>query len=67
MELERLDAVRREISRIAEILERLGEMVREATYETVDYIGPARSGVRARRARERVRDTALAGRHTVAF
>ena len=40
--MERLDAIRREIARIAEILERLGEMVREETYETVDYIGPAR-------------------------
>ncbi len=42
VETERLDAMRREISRIAEILERLGEMVEQEKYETVDYIGPAR-------------------------
>jgi PAS domain S-box-containing protein len=62
VEMERLDAVRREISRIAEILDRLGEMVREETYETVDYIGPARMiDLRARRARERKPDPRLAG------
>jgi CheY-like chemotaxis protein len=60
--MERLDAVRREISRIAEILERLGEMVREETYETVDYIGPARMiDLRGRRSRERKPDPRLAG------
>jgi len=42
VELERLDAVRREIGRISEILRRLGEMVEEESYETVDYVGPAR-------------------------
>ena len=42
VELERLDAVRREIARIAEILQRLGEMVESQSYETVDYLGPAR-------------------------
>lgn len=42
VETERVDAIRREISRISGILERLGEMVREETYETVDYMGPAR-------------------------
>jgi PAS domain S-box-containing protein len=62
VEVERLDAVRREISRIAEILDRLGEMVREETYETVDYIGPARMiDLRARRSRERKADPRLAG------
>jgi PAS domain S-box-containing protein len=62
VEMERLDAVRREIARIAEILERLGEMVREETYETVDYIGPARMiDLRARRAREAKREPRLSG------
>ena len=62
VEMERLDAVRREISRVAEIVERLGEMVREETYETVDYIGPARMlDLRARRSRERKPDPRLAG------
>ncbi|NQZ99555.1 MAG: response regulator [Myxococcales bacterium] len=42
VECERLDSVRREIARIAEILERLGKMVVTEHYETVEYIGPAR-------------------------
>jgi PAS domain S-box-containing protein len=62
VEMERLDAVRREISRISEIVDRLGEMVREETYETVDYIGPARMiDLRGRRTRERKADPRLAG------
>ena len=62
VEVERLDAVRREIARVAEILERLGEMVREETYETVDYIGPARMiDLRARRSREEKKEPRLAG------
>jgi PAS domain S-box-containing protein len=42
VEMERLDAIRREISRISEILEHLGEMVERDSFETVDYIGPAK-------------------------
>jgi PAS domain S-box-containing protein len=42
VETERLDAMRREVERISQILERLGEMVETDTYETVGYIGPAR-------------------------
>ena len=42
VEVERLDAVRREIARISEILQRLGEMVERENYETIDYLGPAR-------------------------
>jgi PAS domain S-box-containing protein len=42
VELERMDAIRREITRISEILQRLGEMVERERYETIDYIGPAR-------------------------
>jgi PAS domain S-box-containing protein len=42
VEMERLDAIRREIGRISEIVHRLGEMVERDDYQTVDYIGPAR-------------------------
>jgi PAS domain S-box-containing protein len=42
VENERLDAMRREIGRIAEILEQLGKMVETERYETIEYIGPAR-------------------------
>jgi len=63
VELERLDAIRRELARIAEIVERLGQMAREETYETVTYIGPARMiDLRGRRGDARApRDTRLAG------
>jgi len=54
VEVERLDAIRRELARIAEIVERLGQMAREETYETVTYIGPARMlDLRRRRAEGR--------------
>jgi len=42
IENERLDAIRREVGRISEIVERLGEMVKTDTYETINYVGPAR-------------------------
>ena len=42
VETERLDAIRREVARIAQILERLGEMVETDTYETTGYLGPSR-------------------------
>ena len=42
VETERLDAMRREIGRISQILERLGQMVETEAYETIEYIGPAR-------------------------
>lgn len=42
VETERLDAMRREVGRIAQILQRLGEMVETDSYETASYIGPAR-------------------------
>jgi len=41
-EVERLDAVRREVARIAEIITRLGEMVEFDRYETIEYSGPAK-------------------------
>ena len=64
VEMERLDAVRREVARIAEIVERLGKMAAADRYETVDYIGPARMiDLRARgeRERRRGRDPRLEG------
>ena len=42
IETERIDAVRREIGRIASILVRLTDMAEGDQYETVDYIGPAK-------------------------
>jgi PAS domain S-box-containing protein len=42
VEDERLDAIRREVARIEEVLERLGEMVRKDSYQTVRYLGPSR-------------------------
>jgi PAS domain S-box-containing protein len=42
VEHERLDAIRREIGRVAGILDRLGEMAREENYQTVGYAGMAR-------------------------
>ena len=42
VECERLYAIRREISRISEILDRLAKMAQSEQYETVSYVGPAR-------------------------
>ncbi len=42
VETERIDAVRREVNRIAQIISRLGEMVESDTYETTGYIGPSK-------------------------
>lgn len=42
VENERLDAIRREVGRISEVIERLGEMVKADSYETINYVGPAR-------------------------
>jgi len=42
VESERIDAIRREIGRISEIVERLGQMVLHDDYTTVEYVGPAR-------------------------
>jgi len=61
VESERLDAMRREITRISEILSRLGEMAESESYETVEYIGPARMvDLRGRRTAS-VRDPRLEG------
>jgi PAS domain S-box-containing protein len=42
VENERLDAIRREVARISGIIERLGEMVKADSYETIHYVGPSR-------------------------
>jgi PAS domain S-box-containing protein len=42
VENERLDAIRREVARIADIIDRLGEMVKMDAYETIHYVGPSR-------------------------
>ena len=42
VEFERMHAMRREVSRISDIINRLGEMVETEHYETMRYIGPAR-------------------------
>ncbi len=42
VENERLDAIRREVARIADIIDRLGEMVKLDSYETIHYVGPSR-------------------------
>jgi len=62
VEEERLDAVRREISRISEILMRLDQMVREESYETIGYIGPTRMiDLRTDRKGKRAPEKALQG------
>lgn len=42
VETERLDAIRREVKRITDLVDRLGEMVKSDNYETVHYVGPAK-------------------------
>ena len=42
VENERLDAIRREVARITEVVERLTDMVHSDSYETTGYVGPAR-------------------------
>ncbi len=61
VEQERLDAVRREVARITEIIERLGEIVRSDTYETIEYIGPAKMIDLRRREKPKRFDDRLAG------
>jgi PAS domain S-box-containing protein len=62
VEYERIDAVRREVARISEILARLERMVEDDRYETVEYIGPAKMiDLRARRSRARQPDPRLNG------
>ena len=61
VEEERLDAIRREIARIGEILERLSEIASGDQYETVNYIGPTRMVDLRRRIEEVGSDPRLQG------
>ena len=62
VEVERIDAIRREVARISEILGRLGEMVQQDSYETINYAGPARMiDLRGREVRSLERDERLNG------
>ena len=60
VECERLDAMRREVARISEILDRFNQMVRDDEVETVAYIGPAQM-VDLRRKERREADSRIAG------
>lgn len=60
VEVERLDAMRREIARISAIVERLSEMAQTEHYETIQYVGPARM-VDLRQRHGRIGDPRLAG------
>ena len=60
VECERLDAIRREVARISEILERFNQMVRDDEVETIQYIGPAKM-VDLRRKDRRESDARLGG------
>jgi PAS domain S-box-containing protein len=60
IECERLEAVRREVARISEILDRFGRMVRADEIETVTYEGPAKM-VDLRDRRRGGRDERLGG------
>jgi PAS domain S-box-containing protein len=62
VETERLDAIRREVARVTEIVERLGEMVQSDTYETIHYVGPARMiDLRSEQRKRHEPDPRLAG------
>jgi PAS domain S-box-containing protein len=61
VESERLFAVRREISRISEILGRLAQMAEGSQYETIEYVGPTRMIDLRRRGQARTKDPRLAG------
>jgi PAS domain S-box-containing protein len=62
VETERLDAVRREVARITEVIERLGEIAGGERYETVEYVGRTRMvDLRAGKGRRRERDPRLEG------
>lgn len=62
VETERLDAIRREVARISEILSRLSEMVEAESYETVEYVGPTKMiDLRSRRQKSDLADRRLEG------
>jgi PAS domain S-box-containing protein len=60
VETERIDAIRREVARITDVVERLGEIAAGESYETVEYVGPARMvDLSEKRARRQGRDPRL--------
>ncbi len=62
VECERLDAIRREVARISDIVARLAEMVQTESYETISYVGPARMiDLRPDHAKAKRRDDRLDG------
>jgi PAS domain S-box-containing protein len=62
VENERIDAITREVARITEIVERLGEMVATDRYETIHYVGPARMvDLRSEHRKRREADPRLKG------
>ena len=61
VEAERLFAVRREISRVAEILDRLAQIAESDQVETIQYVGPTRMIDLRRRSPVREKDPRLAG------
>ena len=66
VELERIDALRREVARISEILARLEQMAAADTYETVEYIGPSKMvDLRPRRKRRAPSDGRMRGLHVL--
>jgi len=62
VECERLEAVRREVARISEILARFGAMVRADEVETITYVGPSKMLDLSDRKRTG-KDARLAGLH----
>jgi len=62
VEVERLDAMRREVARISDILGRLGDMVESEHYATIDYVGPAKMiDLRSEREKNPIADRRLEG------
>jgi len=62
VEVERLDAMRREVARISDILGRLGAMVEREHYETIDYVGPTKMiDLRSEREKNPLADRRLHG------
>jgi PAS domain S-box-containing protein len=62
VEVERLDAMRREVARISTVLGRLGEMAESEHYATIDYVGPAKMiDLRSEREKNPIADRRLAG------
>jgi PAS domain S-box-containing protein len=62
VEVERLDAMRREVARISAILGRLGEMVESEHYATIEYVGPAKMiDLRSEREKNPIADRRLEG------